>query len=116
MAPARQTPLPGAPASEPGARVLAEMRRALRLRHHSRRTEESYLGWVRRFLVFHRGSDPGELGPAEITAFLNDLATVRAVAPSTQNQALNALVFLSRRVLALDVPCARASRGGCPWC
>jgi integron integrase len=99
-----EAPPPGAPSSEPGSRLLVEMRRALRLRHHSRRTEESYLGWVRRFLVFHRGRDPGALGPAEITAFLNDLAMVRAVAPSTQNQALNALVFLYRRVLALDFP------------
>ena len=99
-----ETPPPSARSSEPGSRLLDEMRRALRLRHHSRRTEKSYLGWVRRYIVFHGKRHPGELGPTEITAFLNDLASVRAVAPSTQNQALNALVFLYRRVLGLDVP------------
>jgi integron integrase len=75
----------------------------LRARHASRRTEESYVHWVRRFAAFH-GRHPRELGAAEITAFLNHLAVEGRVAASTQNQALNALVFLYRRVLGTDAP------------
>jgi integron integrase len=80
--------------------VVAE----LRLRHGSRRTEEAYLHWIRRFLIFHRLRHPRELGAAEVTAFLSHLATDQRVAPATQNQALAALLFLYRRVLAIDLP------------
>jgi integron integrase len=82
--------------------LLDQLRQALRLRHRSRRTEEAYVHWVRRFILFHGKRHPAELGAEEITAFLNHLANEREVAPSTQNQALNALVFLYRNVLHLD--------------
>ena len=84
-------------------RLLDQLRQALRLRHRSRRTEEAYVNWVKRFILFHGKRHPGELGAEEITEFLNHLATQRHVAPSTQNQALNAIVFLYRRVLRLEV-------------
>lgn len=82
---------------------MDQLRQALRLRHRSRRTEEAYVGWVKRFILFHGKRHPRELGAEEITEFLNHLATQREVAPSTQNQALNAIVFLYRRVLGRDV-------------
>ncbi len=72
--------------------------------HYSPRTEEAYLGWVREFVRFHNRRHPREMGGAEITAFLNDLAVRRHVSASTQNQALSALVFLYRKVLELEMP------------
>jgi integron integrase len=80
------------------------MRAALRLRHASPRTERAYVGWAKRFILFHGKRHPAELGPPAIEAFLSDLATERLVAAATQNQALNALVFLYRHVLGMDFP------------
>jgi integron integrase len=77
---------------------------ALRLRHYSRRTEEAYVAWVRRYILFHRKRHPAEMGPSELTSFLSSLATTGRVAASTQNQALSALLFLYREVLELEVP------------
>jgi integron integrase len=65
-------------------------------------TEKSYIGWVRRFIAFHNGRHPREMGATEITAFLSYLALDLKVAAPTQNQALNAIVFLYRRVLEID--------------
>jgi len=76
----------------------------LRRLHYSPRTEEAYLAWVRAFVRFHNRRHPRDLGAAEITAFLNDLAVRQRTSASTQNQALCALVFLYRKVLALDMP------------
>lgn len=87
--------------SEP--RLRDRLRDVLRLRHASPRTEEAYVNWVRRFVVFHERRHPADMGPAEITAFLNHLAVEGRVAASTQNQALNALVFLYRHVLGVDL-------------
>ena len=80
------------PAEAP--RLLDRLRTAIRLRHVSRKTEEAYVGWVRRFIVFHGKRHPSEMGEAEVTAFLTHLAQVRGVSASTQNQALCALLFL----------------------
>lgn len=66
----------------------------MRTRHYSLRTEEAYLGWMRRFILFHGKRHPQEMGEREVAAFLNDLAGPRGVAAATQNQALNALLFL----------------------
>jgi integron integrase len=87
------------PASNP--KLLDEMRGVLRLHHYSIHTERSYLEWVVRYVRFHRMQSRADLQPAEakIEAFLTDLAAKQNVAPSTQNQAMNALVFLYRRVL-----------------
>lgn len=90
--------------ARPAPRLLDQLRTALRVRHASDRTEETYVYWVRRFILFHGKRHPRELGPEAIVAFLNDLAVEQHVAASTQNQALNAIVFLYRRVLDRDVP------------
>ena len=80
-------------------KLLDRVRSAIRLRHYSPRTEEAYVCWIRRFVVFHNKRHPAEMGDAEVTQFLTHLAEKRNVSASTQNQALNALVFLYRHVL-----------------
>ncbi|MBI5853107.1 MAG: integron integrase [Planctomycetes bacterium] len=76
----------------------------MRLRHLSRRTEEAYVGWMRRFWEFSGRRDPSELGAEQVTAFLSSLATLGRVSAATQNQALAALLFLYRDVLGRDLP------------
>ena len=85
-----------------GSKLLGEMRDLIRRKHYSLRTEEAYLQWARGYILFHGKRHPNELGEAEIVAFLNHLAVVRQVAASTQNQALNALVFLYKQVLGRE--------------
>jgi len=87
----------------PPPRLLDRLRAAVRARHYSLRTEEAYVGWVRRYVLFHGKRHPDELGEAEINAFLTDLAVTRKVSASTQNQALSALLFLYRDVLGKSV-------------
>jgi integron integrase len=91
---------PGQPAKP---RLLDRVRGALRSRHYSRRTEEAYVAWMRRYILFHDKRHPVEMGATEITQFLTSLAVKDKVAASTQNQALSALLFLYRDVLELDV-------------
>ena len=79
------------------------MRDMLRTRHYSPRTEETYVGWIRRYIHFHDRRHPGDLGEREITGFLNALATERQVSASTQNQALAALLFLYQTVLEREI-------------
>jgi integron integrase len=74
----------------------------IRRKHYSIRTEQVYLQWVKRYILFHGKKHPKELGAAQVVAFLNYLAVERSVAASTQNQALNALVFLYKQVLGRD--------------
>jgi integron integrase len=83
-------------------RLLDQLRDAIRLRHYSLRTEETYIQWVRRFILFHNKRHPLEMGAVETTAFLNHLAVTGNVSASTQNQALSAIVFLYREVLKRD--------------
>ena len=97
--PARR--LAGAPRAP---KLLDRLAHALRVRHYSPRTEHAYRYWVRRYILFHGKRHPDQLGAAEIEAFLNHLAVDGHVAASTQNQALNAVVFLYRRVLLRDLP------------
>jgi len=85
-------------------RLLDRVRSALRTRHYSRRTEEAYVAWIRRYIFFHGKRHPGEMGAPELTGFLSSLAVDGRVAASTQNQALSALLFLYREVLELDIP------------
>ena len=85
-------------------RLLDRLREAIRLRHYSIRTEATYVDWVRRFILFHDKRHPAELGAREVAAFLTHLAVDRIVAPSTQNQAKSALLFLYRVVLELQLP------------
>ena len=82
--------------------LLSQLRRAVRVRHYSRRTEEAYVGWARRFILFCEKRHPRELGAGDVTRFLSSPAVDRHVSASTQNQALSAIVFLYRDVL--DVP------------
>jgi len=92
--------VPSSAAQQP--KLLDRVRQALRLRHYSRRTEESYVGWIRRYILFHGKRHPTDMGGAEITAFLTSLATRARVSASTQNQALSALLFLYRGVLGVE--------------
>src|SRR5262245_3374740 len=85
-------------------RLVERFREAIRARHYSRRTEQTYWYWVRYFIFFHGKRHPGEMGAAEVTAFLSWLATERDVAAATQNQALAALLFLYRNVLGVELP------------
>jgi len=85
-------------------RLLERVRDAIRRRHYSDRTEESYVHWIKRFIYFSGRRHPQELGAAEVTAFLNYLAREREVAAATQNQALSALLFLYKEVLAAPLP------------
>lgn len=85
-------------------RTLIDVVRAtLRAKHYSPRTEEAYVGWIRRFVRFHGQRHPKTMGEAEVTAFLSSLAVHGRVAPSTQNQALSALVFLYTGVLGVNL-------------
>lgn len=79
--------------------LLDNVRAVLRLKHYSTRTEEAYVGWIRRFILYHGKRHPTEMGDAEVRAYLTSLATERDVAASTQNQALCALLFLYNDVL-----------------
>jgi integron integrase len=88
----------------PPPRLLDRVRQALRMRHYSRRTEKTYVAWIRRYILFHGKRHPAEMGAPELTRFLTSLAVDGRVAASTQNQALSALLFLYREVLELDVP------------
>ncbi|WP_097651074.1 phage integrase N-terminal SAM-like domain-containing protein [Candidatus Chloroploca asiatica] len=80
-------------------RLLDQVRVAIRRKHSSLRTEEASVGWVRRFVRFHQVRHPREMGASEGSAFLTHRAVEDEVAASTQNQALSALLFLSREVL-----------------
>jgi integrase len=76
---------------------------AIRTRHLSLRTEQAYVQWIRRFILFHNKRHPKEMGADEIGAFLTHLAVAKRVSASTQNQALSALLFLYREVLRLQI-------------
>ena len=81
----------------PEKRLRDQVRDLARLRHLSLRTEEAYWNWIKRFILFHHKRHPREMSAEEISEFLTHLAVVGRVAASTQNQALNALVFLYRQ-------------------
>ena len=85
-------------------KLLDQVRERIRVKHYSVRTEDAYLHWIRRFILFHGKRHPREMGGPEVEAFLSHLATAGRVAPSTQNQALSALLFLYREVLAAELP------------
>lgn len=92
---------PGAVAgSQP--RLLDRVREAIRARHYSYRTEEAYVSWIRRYILYHHKRHPADMGAPEITEFLTALAVERNVSASTQNQALAAILFLYKEVLGCD--------------
>jgi len=97
----------------PKKRLLDQVREVMQLKHYSIRTEQTYVDWIKRYIFFHGKRHPREMGGPEIESFLTDLAVRRHVTASTQNQALNALVFLYREVLhqdAGDFAAVRAKR------
>jgi integron integrase len=92
------------PALASAPRLLDRVRDAIRRRNYSYRTEETYVHWIRRFIFFSGKRHPEDMGAAEVTAFLSHLARERDVAAATQNQALSALLFLYKEVLARPLP------------
>ncbi len=98
------------PACDPNAetprppKLLERMRIHLRTRHYSIRTEEAYIDWARRFILFHGKRHPRDMGAVEVEAFLSHLAVERHVSASTQNQAKAALLYLYKQVLEIDLP------------
>ena len=121
--PGRAEPIP-AYRDQPGRATQAGTARSgargLRTRHYSRRTEEAYVAWIRRYVLFLRKRHPAEMGAAEITRFLSSLAVHGRVAASTQNQALSALLFLYRDVWSWTCPgwtgaYGRSARNDCQW-
>src|SRR5260221_7747829 len=84
-------------------RLLEQVHDAVRRLHYSRRTEEAYVHWIKRFIYWSGRRHPATLGEAEVTAFLSHLAAERNVAAATQNQALAALLFLYKQVLDRDL-------------
>ena len=83
--------------------LIQRIREILRLKNYSIRTEQAYVSWARRFILFHNKLHPKDMGGSEIEAFLSHLAVDRNVSASTQNQALSALLFLYREVLRIDL-------------
>ena len=92
-------PTAGVTTTAPKTKLLDEVRAAIRTRHYSYMTEKAYVHWIKRFIFFHNKRHPVEMGEAEIGRFLSALATDSRVSASTQNQALNALLFLYREIL-----------------
>jgi hypothetical protein len=84
-------------------KLLDKVRGVIRLKHYSIRTEETYVQWIRRFILFHHKRNPKDMGEEEVGEFLTHLAVNERVAAATQNQALNAIVFLYREILKRDL-------------
>ena len=88
----------------PSLRLLDKVRERIRLKHYSIRTEQAYVDWIKRFILFHGKRHPEDMGAPEIVAFLTDLAVERNVAAATQNLARSALLFLYREILVIELP------------
>lgn len=95
-------------------KLLDQLRDVLRRKHYSLRTEEAYVYWVKRYILFHNKRHPQEMARPEIEAFLNHLAVTENVAASTQNQAFSALLFLYQHVLNIDIQNVNALRAKKP--
>lgn len=85
-------------------KLIDQLRERLRTLHYSLRTEDVYVDWVRRFILFNGRRHPRDMGAPEVEAFLTHLAVERKVSASTQNQARAAIIFLYREVLAIELP------------
>ena len=105
---------------KPSLKLLDLVRQRIRLKGYSIRTEKAYVSWIKRYILFHDKRHPEDMGKAEIEAFLSHLAMKLNVAPSTQNQAFNAILFLYNHVLQKDMPedidAFRAKSGGFVEC
>ena len=84
--------------------LLDKVRERIRLKHYSIRTEQAYVDWIRRVILFHGKRHPADMGGPEVVAFLTHLAVERNVAPATQNLARSALLFLYREILTIELP------------
>ena len=91
-------------AASPAPRLLDLVRERLRLKHYSLRTEQAYVGWIRRYIIHHGRRHPSDMGKREVEAFLTSLAVERDVSAATQGQALSAILFLYREVLEEPLP------------
>ena len=101
-------------------RLLDQVRQAIRTRHYSARIEKAYVYWIKRYIFFHNKRHPAEMAEAEIGEFLSSLATERHLSAATQNQILNALLFLHHEVLNKKIRliegwCAQSVRCACRW-
>ena len=106
--------LKNSPQNTEQPRLLDQVRAKMRLAHYSIRTESAYVDWIKRFIFFHNKRHPREMGAAEITSFLTELAVNGNVTASTQNKALSALLFLYRIVLEVQLPLIDAVRASAP--
>ncbi|SCZ86384.1 integron integrase [Nitrosomonas mobilis] len=88
----------------PVKKLLDQVREKIRFKHYSLSTENTYISWIKQFITFNDERHPLEMGAAEVERFLTHLAARRHVSTSTQNQALSAILFLYREVLAVDLP------------
>ncbi len=84
-------------------KLLDQVRNSLRQRNYSYRTEQTYIGWIKRFILFHKKRHPKEMGEEEIGEFLTYLAVKKKVSPATQNQALNSIIYLYKYILKIDL-------------
>ena len=84
-------------------KLLDEVRNVIRLRHYSPRTEESYVNWIRKYVLYHNKKHPRDMGEKEIRDYLNYLSLTQNVSYSTQNQALNAIIFLYKNVIKKEL-------------
>ena len=89
--------------SSPPRKLLDVVCETIRLKHYSYRTEQTYLDWIKRYLLYHNKKHPRDMGTEEIKAFLTHLAIDKNVAAATQNQALKAILFLYREVLTMEM-------------
>ena len=87
----------------PKLKLREQLGEVMRFKHFSHRTESAYWCWIKGFIMFHQKRHPREMGAAEVQAYLSHLASERNVAPATQKQALNAIVFLYREVLLVEL-------------
>jgi hypothetical protein len=90
--------------SEKPKKFLDLVKERCRYRHFSLRTEQSYSGWIKRFILFHNKRHPREMGVVEVTAFLSYLANEQCISSSAHQQTLSALLFLYNKVLACELP------------
>lgn len=85
-------------------KLLDQVRESIRLKHYSIKTEKAYVGWIKRFIIFHNKKHPKDMGETEIREYLSHLAVNLNVSSSTQNQAFNAILFLYKRILKIELP------------
>lgn len=93
-----------------GDKLLVQVRRAIRVRHYSLRTERTYVHWIKRFVRYAGMRHPAELEASDVSAFLSDLAERHRLGAATQNQAASAIVFLYRRVLGRQLDLSQVFR------